>query len=106
MNLLFTFILQATPPVVNWPEIAATLINTVVVMILVQFLKNKGIPWLKEKTPWLMPILPTFVGVGLSYLTNYLVNLLGYPIDFGPIMGLFTGVLAVTTYEIGDRFKK
>lgn len=103
MDILSLIILQMGA--VNWPEIAAVLINGALVMIAVQFLKNRGIPWLKANLPWMIPVLPSLVGSLLGLLETFLFEWLGYPIDFGPIAGLFTGTLTVQLYEIGDRFK-
>lgn len=103
METLFISIWQVLEPVVNWNEVLASFINVVLVMIVVQFLKNKGLAMIKEKFPWLVPILPTAVGFLLSYVTTYLTDKLGFPIDLSPIIGVFNGLLAVTAYEVGDR---
>jgi len=104
MNVLKYLIFQVNA-VVNWPEVMATFINVVLVMIAVQFLKNYGIPWLKANVPWSIPVLPSVVGALLGLAENFLFNWLGHPIDFSAILGLFTGTLTVQLYEIGDRFR-
>lgn len=90
----------------EWNLIAATTINAVFVLIAVQFLKVHGIPWLKQEAPWVLPLITLVIGPLMQMLTNYLVGLLGQPIDLSPIVGLFTGGTAVALHQIYKQSNK
>lgn len=90
----------------DWNQIAAALINSVLVLMAVQFLKVKGLPWLNLNAPWVLPLIAILIGPLMQMLTNYLVGMLGYPIDLSPIVGLFTGGMAVALHQIGKQTKK
>jgi len=84
----------------DWNLIAATAINAVLVLMAVQFLKTTGIPWLNKNLPWTLPLIALVIGPLMQMLTNYLMGLLGYPIDLSAIVGLFTGGTAVAVHQI------
>jgi len=90
----------------DWYEVAAAAINSVFVLMAVQFLRSQGMPWLKENADWLIPIIAVFIGPLMVVLTNYLTMLLGYPIDLSPISGVFLGGSAVAIHQIGKQWKK
>ena len=82
----------------DWMLIAATFLNVIFVMIAVQALKTYVMPFLKEKYPWVLPILTTVMGPLIVMLTNWLSAIIGHPIDFSEIIGVFTGIGAVAIY--------
>ena len=90
----------------DWYEVAAAAINSVLVLMAVQFLRSYGMPWLKEKADWLIPIIAIVIGPGMVALTNYLTMLLGYPIDLSPISGVFLGGSAVAIHQVGKQWQK
>lgn len=111
MSLMFaTFVwAQAAPtpplpPPASWQMIVATAINTAGVMLVVWLLSTYIFPALRERMPWLVPILSSLiVGPALAAAQNWLAGWLGVPIDLSPIAGAATGVmtgaLAVTAHQ-------
>lgn len=83
----------------NWFEILASLINGVLVIMAVQYLKNYGMPWLKANVPWVLPVLALVAAQLFGFLASLIGGFLGYPIDFSPIVAVLTGSLAVTAYD-------
>lgn len=77
-----------------WQLIVAYLINMVVVVVVANLLKQK---WeqIKPHLPWLAPLL----GMVLPAAAQFLAGVLGYPIDFSPILGLFSGAAAVAMHQ-------
>ena len=90
----------------DWNEIAAAAINSVLVLIAVQFLKTKGIPWLNLHVPWLLPLIAMAIGPLMMIAMSYLSEYFGYLIDLSPIIGVFTGGMAVALHQVGKQFKK
>ena len=87
----------------DWNEILAVLINSVLVLMAVQFIKTTGIPWLKANTPWALPLIAVLVGPIMTYLTGIISSTLGYPVDLSPIAGLFAGMAAVVMHQVGKQ---
>lgn len=90
----------------DWPLIIAALINSVLVLIAVQGLKNYVMPFLRVKYPWVLPIIATVAGPLLGMLTQYLSAMLGYPIDLSAIIGVLTGLSAVAGYSVLNKAGK
>lgn len=90
----------------DWNMIAAAAINSVLVLMAVQALKVKGIPWLNLNAPWLLPIIAIVIGPVMTLLMNHLSAYFGYPIDLSPIVGVFAGGTAVALHQIGAQAKK
>jgi len=86
--------------------ILASLVNGTLVLIVVQFLKHYGMDWLKLNAPWSLPIIALFAAQVLGALASILSNLIGYPIDFSPIVALLTGTGAITAYNIAHAARK
>lgn len=87
----------------DWMQVLANLINGVLVIIVVQFLKNYGMSWLKANAPWALPVLALVAGMALNAAAAALGGLLGYPIDFSPIVGVLTGAGAVVVYDVAHK---
>ena len=87
----------------DWNQIIAVFINSVLVLMAVQFIKNYGIPWLKQNAPWALPLIAVLVGPIMTYLTNIVSSALGYPVDLSPIAGLFSGMAAVVLHQVGKQ---
>lgn len=83
----------------NWMEILANLINGFLVILVVQFLKDFGMSWLKLNAPWSLPLLAMFAAQIFGFLASAIGGFLGYPIDFSPIVAVLTGTLAITAYD-------
>lgn len=90
----------------DWNQVIAATINAVVVLMVVQFLKVKGLPWLNKNVPWVLPLVAMLVGSLATMLADYLAALLGYPIDLSPIVGLFSGGTAVALHQVGRQYLK
>ena len=84
----------------DWPLVLAVAINSVFVLVAVQGLKNYVMPFLRSKYAWVLPLLATVGGPLMSYLTNFLTDLIGYPIDLSGITAVFTGTIAVVAYGV------
>jgi len=89
----------------DWKELIAAAINTIVVLGVVQFLKIK-IPVLREKIPWLFPILAMVIGPIIALVQSTLAGWLGIPIDLSAIVGLFSGGAAVAIHQIDVQATK
>ncbi len=89
----------------EWNLILAGFINSVLVLMIVQFLKIK-IPSLRQKAPQLIPILSGFIGLVIAPVQTWLGNLLGVPIDLSPIAGIFTGATATTIHQVHVQSSK
>ena len=83
----------------------AGFINTVLVLGLVQLLKIKT-PVLKEKAPWLFPIIAGGIGPAIAVGQNVLFAWLGLPIDLSPIAAIFTGATATAVNQVGKQATK
>ena len=84
-----------------WQLIAAYLFNAVVVVVVANVLKQK---WeqIKPHLPWLAPLM----GLVLPAAAQFLAGVLGYPIDFSPILGLFSGAAAVAMHQTVKQRRK
>ena len=83
----------------EWNLIIAGAINSVLVLLVVQFLKIK-IPGIREKAPWLFPVLAMVIGPLIALAQSALASWLGVPIDLSMIAGLFTGATATALHQI------
>jgi CHASE2 domain-containing sensor protein len=100
------YLLQVTPPpIIDWGEVGAAAINSVVVLIAVQAIKH-FLPILRQKYPWAIPLIAVVAGPGIAYVTSYLFTVLGHPVDLGPILGALTGTAAVAMNQIGKQARK
>ena len=80
----------------------AGFINTVLVLALVQLLKV-NVPILKEKIPWLIPIIAGGIGPGIAAGQNALFGWLGIAMDLSPIAAIFTGATATAVNQVGKQ---
>ncbi len=84
----------------NWPEILAVFVNSVLVLIAVQALKNYVMPFLKTRHPWTLPIIAMIAGPIFEPLSTFLTGLIGYPIDLSAIVAVLTGAASVAIYGV------
>lgn len=87
----------------DWNQIIAAAINSVLVLMAVQLLKTYALPWLKQQAPWVLPIVSLVIGPALTAAVNALSAMFGYPIDLSPIIGVFAGGTAVALHQIGKQ---
>lgn len=87
----------------DWNQILAAAINSVLVLAAVQALKVHVVPWLKQTAPWAIPIIALVIGPALTAGMNFLSAFLGYPIDLSPIIGVFAGGTAVALHQVGKQ---
>ncbi len=90
----------------DWNEILAVFINTVVVMVAVQGLKAYVIPWIKANAPWTIPLIAQGLAWIVTYASNWLTAAIGYPVDLSPIVAVFTGLIAVGAFDVLQGAKK
>ena len=83
----------------------AALINSVLVVAAVQFLKVYW-PIFKEKMPWLIPIIAGFIGPLIMLLQNMVTSWLGVPVDLSPLLGVLTGGTAVAIHQVYKQTQK
>lgn len=79
-------------------QLVAMLINTGLVMLLVQALKV----WkkeLQEKADWAIPIVAQVVAVLVTFATAWFSQKLDYPVDFSPLNSVFVGAIASTIFK-------
>ena len=104
MNILSFTILQA---IIDWGEIAATAISAVGVLIAVKLL-TWFLPILRQRYPWIIPILAVLGPAGLTKLAEILLAVLGHPVDFGPLIDMLAGggALAVVAHQVYKQSNK
>jgi len=90
----------------EWQEVVAGLINGILVIAIVQYLKGAGMSWLKANAPWSLPIIAMVAATVLTAASSGIGALLGYPIDFSPIIAVLTGSLAVTVFDVKHAYSK
>lgn len=95
----------AIEPIINWGEVAAAAINSVGVLLAVQGIKYV-LPIIRQKWPWAIPIIAMLGGIGIGALTNYLFELIGYPVDLSAIESALTGAGAVALNQIGKQVSR
>ena len=92
--------------VFDWRMIVAALINAVIVLtIAVPGLKHL-MPIIKQKYPYMIPIIAAVAGLVMGATQDALYAWLGYPIDLGPIVAVLTGTFAVAMHQVGKQVKK
>lgn len=84
----------------------ANLINAVLVLAAVQAIKTYLLPYLNVKAPWVPPIIAFVIGPLMMVAMVALSELIGYPIDLSPIIGVFTGGTAVALHQVNKQFAK
>ena len=84
----------------------ANFINAVAVIAAVQAIKTYVLPFLNEKAPWVLPLIAMAIGPLMMIASEYLFNLIGWPIDLSPIVGVFVGGTAVAIHQVGVQVKK
>lgn len=104
MNILSFTILQA---IIDWGEVAAMAISTVGVLIAVRFL-TWVMPILRQRYPWVIPLLAVVGPAGLTKLSELLLGVFGFPVDFGPLIDMLAGggALAVVAHQIYKQRNK
>ena len=90
----------------EWTQIVANLINGVLVILVVQYLKTSGMSWLKLNAPWSLPILALVATQALNFAASMISGFLGYPIDFAPIINVLVGAVAVVTFDVKHVYGK
>jgi hypothetical protein len=90
----------------DWFLIIANLINYVLVIAGVQWLKSAGMDWLKDNAPWSLPILALVGAQALNFLASTISTALGYPVSFDPIIAVITGSMAVVSYDVKHTWSK
>jgi len=89
----------------EWQQIVANLINTVLVLLAVQGIKTV-LPVLNTKVPWLLPIIAAGIGPVVAIIQGTVGGWLGIPIDLSSIVAIFTGGSAVALYQISKQANK
>lgn len=86
-------------PKMEWFTILGALINTAGVLAAVQGLKV-WIPVLREKLPWILPILAGAIGPAVAVLQAWVGGILGVAIDISPVIAIFTGATATAANQV------
>jgi len=89
----------------EWQQIVANLINTVLVLLAVQGIKAV-LPFLNKSVPWLLPIIAAAIGPVVAVIQSWLGSWLGINIDLSAIVAVFTGGSAVALYQFGKQLSK
>ena len=105
-HLLFMFQdVPLEPASTGWQYFVALLLNSFAIVVAVQLLKV-WVPILREKVPWLFPIIAMVIGPLMAMATSAVSGYLGYPVDFGSIAAIFTGGSAVAFHQVYTQFQK
>jgi hypothetical protein len=104
--LLLPFVVLAqeageVPGADPWPYVAIAF-NSGIVLMLVQLLKNKVLPILKQKAPYLIPLIGMVIGVASALVLG------ATGIDISPIgdvfgAGIASGALASTWFAVAKE---
>lgn len=89
----------------DWQQIVANLINTVLVLLAVQGIKMV-LPIINSYVPWLLPIIAAAIGPVVALIQGWVGAWLGIPIDLSAITAIFTGGSAVALFMIGRKLKE
>jgi hypothetical protein len=89
----------------DWRELIAALINSVLVIGVVQIVKL-ALPIIKKKMPMLFPLLALFIGPLMTTLQNAVSSQLGFVVDLSPLVGVLTGGTAVAFHQIKSQASK
>ena len=79
-------------------QLVAMLINTGLVMLLVQGLKT----WKKElqaNADWAIPVVAQVVAVLVTFGSAWFSTKLHYPVDFSPLNSVFVGAIASAAFK-------
>jgi len=104
--LVFGF--QEVPPIpvdMNWEYFVALLLNSFVIVALVRVL-TYYMPFFKTRIGWSLPIITMMIGPLMALVTTAVSDAIGYPVDFSPIVGVFTGGTAVAFHQFGKQRSK
>jgi hypothetical protein len=85
--LLNLLVLQVAGPVIAWGEVGAAVLNVVIALVLTQVVKW-GFPIIRDKYPWALPIISMSAPFLFAKAAEFLLGVLGYPVDFGPVLDL------------------
>ncbi len=89
----------------DWKILVAGLINSVIVVGLVQAIKLYW-PSIRERIPALLPIFAAALGPAVAVAQNTISGWLGVPIDLSPLVGAFTGAAAVAIHQVGVQARQ
>lgn len=87
----------------------AVLFNSGVVLVLVQLLKWRVLPWLRATAPYLIPILAMAVGMATAWifaLTGIDITPIGDILGAGIVSGALASSGFVVLKEVDNRLKK
>lgn len=108
--LIFAGVVFAADPAASqktqWFTILGAMINTAGVLAVVQILKVNIIPAVREKAPWILPILTGAIGPAIAALQNLLSGVLAVSITLDPVVAVFTGAAAVAVNQAGKQITK
>jgi len=104
--MYFVSLLQTTGPEIPWGELGATLVTALVGLVAVPVVRW-ALPICKIKYEWLMPIVAMLAPALLASAAKSLGDLLGYPVDFGSLIDLFSGgAVAVVMHQVFKQATK
>lgn len=87
MEILWIWLLQAAGPVIEWGLVGANVLNILIALALTQYVRW-GFPLIRARFPWLLPIVSMLAPVVFGVAAEFLLGVLGYPVDFGPVLDL------------------
>ena len=89
----------------TWQQIGAGFVNTTLVFGLIWFWNNYVSDWVREKLPWIIPVLAGIAGPFVIAAQNAIAGWLGQPVDLSPWIGLFSGASAVAAHQVYKQLK-
>lgn len=101
-----SLLLLATGPVIEWGAVGAGIMNVFIALVLTAVVKW-GLPILRKSYPWLLPLISMVAPAAFAFLAEFLLGVLGFPVDFGPLLDLFlAGGAAVGVHQVYKQAKK
>jgi ABC-type enterochelin transport system permease subunit len=106
------FVFQDVPiaPVIDWSQFAAVALNAFVALVGVPVFRYL-FQVFKTKYEWLVPLVAMVLPGLLVTAASFVSGLLGYPIDFGPLIDVIRnsaigGALAVALHQVYKQANK
>lgn len=104
--MVLTMLQEVAGPVIDWGLVGASILNVIIALVLTSVV-SWGLPIIREKYPWVLPLISIIAPTAFAFLAEFLLGLFGYPVDFGPILDLLlAGGTAVAAHQVYKQHGK
>ncbi len=95
----------SAPADMSWQYFVALLLNSFLIVAAVRLL-TWAKPTIREQAGWALPPIAIVIGPLMATATAAVSTALGYPVDFSPIAGVFSGAAAVGGHQLFKQRQK